>query len=335
MDSILHNMESSLVLSEKERTVHSLSEADLAAELAEPRFFLVARCLSTTFNPQTFTKKMGEFRSNKCRFPKICPRCNSGCKFIVCLFSINPEYWHGRVKLDISHPLMRGKLVNLPKVRDEHWIEFRYESLPIFCFHCGRIEHPFEKCTGFMELVDAGLDPDLPYGPSMMGDKLPVTGYDRYRIDFQLPSLSLAFPTTPADIPTSSNKHTQSHPNSASQVNVFATYPPSDVVNGPGLTTLFSDSTITSFKVKGKAIMTDEVILDGTTLTKTFKRHVDPGNLRSILKRFRNNNTGDNTFNEFCAQQVSDAQSDSNENNSFFFQRRLRISSPARSHEDH
>ncbi|KAF4378668.1 hypothetical protein F8388_006119 [Cannabis sativa] len=37
-------MESSLVLSEKERTVHSFSDADLAGEIAEPRFFLVARC---------------------------------------------------------------------------------------------------------------------------------------------------------------------------------------------------------------------------------------------------------------------------------------------------
>ncbi|KAF4369659.1 hypothetical protein F8388_017728 [Cannabis sativa] len=215
VDSILHNMESSLVLSEKERAVHSFSDADPSVELAEPRFFLVARCLSIAFNPKTFTKKMGEFWSNICRFPNVVPEDMSKVQFWVQIhrlpflsksraLAMKVGEWIGeyidvfedslyegwgsfiriRVKLDISHPLMRGKLVNLPKVRDEHWIEFCYENLPIFCFHCGRIGHPFEKCTGFMELVDAGIDPDLPYGPSMMGDKLPVSGYDRYRTDF-------------------------------------------------------------------------------------------------------------------------------------------------------
>ncbi|KAF4395825.1 hypothetical protein F8388_018099 [Cannabis sativa] len=238
VDSILHNMESSLVLSEKERAVHSFSDVDPSVELAEPRFFVVARCLSTAFNPKTFTKKMGEFWSNiyKLRIlngepwhyfnhlilihsPKqlqnVVPEDMSKVQFWVQIhrlpflsksraLAMKVGEWIGeyidvfedslyegwgsfiriRVKLDISHPLMRGKLVNLPKVRDEHWIEFCYENLPIFCFHCSRIGHPFEKCTGFMELVDAGIDPDLPYGPSMMGDKLPVSGYDRYRTDF-------------------------------------------------------------------------------------------------------------------------------------------------------
>ncbi|KAF4400282.1 hypothetical protein G4B88_019491 [Cannabis sativa] len=54
-----------------------------------------------------------------------------------------------RVRLDVTQPLMRGKM-----------------------------------CIAFMELVDVGVDPDLLYSPQMIGDKLPISGYDRYRTDF-------------------------------------------------------------------------------------------------------------------------------------------------------
>uniref|UniRef100_A0A803PKZ1 Reverse transcriptase zinc-binding domain-containing protein n=1 Tax=Cannabis sativa TaxID=3483 RepID=A0A803PKZ1_CANSA len=77
-----------------------------------------------------------------------------------------------RVHLDVSQPLMCGKMVSLPRVMDEHWLEFRYENLLVFYFYCGKIGHPFDKCIAFMELVDMGVDPDLLYGPQMIGDKL-------------------------------------------------------------------------------------------------------------------------------------------------------------------
>uniref|UniRef100_A0A803PYV7 Zinc knuckle CX2CX4HX4C domain-containing protein n=1 Tax=Cannabis sativa TaxID=3483 RepID=A0A803PYV7_CANSA len=83
------------------------------------------------------------------------------------------SFMRTRVWIDVTQPLMRGKMVTLPKVRDEHWLEFRYENLPIFCFHCGILDHPFEKCHAFLELVDNGVDLDLPYGPQMIRDKLP------------------------------------------------------------------------------------------------------------------------------------------------------------------
>ncbi|KAF4379892.1 hypothetical protein F8388_024925 [Cannabis sativa] len=75
-------------------------------------------------------------------------------------------------------------MVKLPKVRDEHWLEFRYENLLIFYFRCGLIGHPFERCASFLELIDNGIDPDLPYGPQMIGDKLQNFCYNRYRTDF-------------------------------------------------------------------------------------------------------------------------------------------------------
>uniref|UniRef100_A0A803NNF9 CCHC-type domain-containing protein n=1 Tax=Cannabis sativa TaxID=3483 RepID=A0A803NNF9_CANSA len=243
-------MDSRMVLSEKERAVHSFTDTNLSLGNHTPKHFLVVRCLSNALNPKTFIKKMGDFWSNKCRFPVEVSEMHSDLFLLTIgcagdkIRILNGEPWHYfnklillhspkqlhnvskddfskaqfwvqayrlpflsksralamkvgkwigdyvdvyedsvregwgsyiriRVLIDISHPLMRGKLVTLPKVRDEHWLEFRHENLPIFCFHCGRIGHPFEKCHFFMELVDSGIDPDLPFGPSMMGDKLP------------------------------------------------------------------------------------------------------------------------------------------------------------------
>ncbi|XP_060974670.1 uncharacterized protein LOC133039749 [Cannabis sativa] len=366
-------MESSLVLSEKERSVHSFSDADLAVDSAEPRFFLVARCLSSSINPKNFTKKMGEFWTNKCRFPVTVSKMHSNLFLLTIgcagdkLRILNGEPWHYfnqlillhspkqlqnvtpddlfkvqfwvqihrlpflsksralamkvgewigeyidvfedslyegwghfiriRVMLDITHPLMRGKLVTLPKVRDEHWIEFRYENLHIFCFHCGIIGHPFEKCSGFMELVDAGVDPDLPYGPSMMGDKLPNSGYDRYRSDFSTakvyPFLTRVAQKSIAAIipPTNINQHRlinrDPHPipltvaeNNKLPSSSNPTVEPLPELPQPfpsffqsaGANSIFCDSTITSVKDKGKSIMIEDGFNDGSSSNKTFK----------------------------------------------------------------
>ncbi|KAF4346482.1 hypothetical protein F8388_011450 [Cannabis sativa] len=437
MDSILQEMDSRMVLSEKERAIHTFTDSDLSPGNLSPKHFLVARCLSNALNPKTFTKKMGEFWSNKCRFPVEVSEMHSdlylltiGCAgdkirilngepwhyFNQLILLHSPEHLHNvspndfskakfwvqvhrlpflsksralamkigewigdyvdvyedslhegwgsfirvRVLIDISQPLMRGKLVTLPKIRDEHWLEFRYENLPIFCFHCGRIGHPFEKCHLFMEIVDAGIEPDLPFGPSMMGDKLPNAGYDRYRSDFSkanvypfitrlarksiaaaipasnhyqtrminmpphpsplteaesskptthphhqtenIPELPSPFPTffhslssnTLTTTPDCINLYPTSLPvqsNPTSLTNTFATYPPQNVPISPpsnGFNAIFCDATTTMVKDKGKAILIEGGPPPGFTSSKTFKRQVDPGNFRSVLKRCQN-----------------------------------------------
>uniref|UniRef100_A0A803QJP0 Zinc knuckle CX2CX4HX4C domain-containing protein n=1 Tax=Cannabis sativa TaxID=3483 RepID=A0A803QJP0_CANSA len=89
-----------------------------------------------------------------------------------------------RAILDISKPLLRGKMVKLQDSQDEFWLEFRYERLPEFCFECGTIGHPFESCHTFLEQIYNGVEPLLEYGPSMIGSPLPESNYDRYRTDF-------------------------------------------------------------------------------------------------------------------------------------------------------
>ncbi|KAF5453769.1 hypothetical protein F2P56_023489 [Juglans regia] len=51
-----------------------------------------------------------------------------------------------RVKLilDISKPLTSGRFINLGGKR--YWIPFKYERLPLICFHCGAIKHAGLSC---------------------------------------------------------------------------------------------------------------------------------------------------------------------------------------------
>ncbi|KAM6560550.1 hypothetical protein CsatA_029789 [Cannabis sativa] len=89
-----------------------------------------------------------------------------------------------RVGLDVSKPLLRGQMVSLPWMRDELWIDYRYERLPDFCYECGIIGHVFDNCKMYMEKIDEGIEPGLEYGPWMAGSPLPRSSYDRYRQDF-------------------------------------------------------------------------------------------------------------------------------------------------------
>ncbi|XP_062151881.1 uncharacterized protein LOC133860261 [Alnus glutinosa] len=51
-----------------------------------------------------------------------------------------------RVQVDITKPLERGRVLKLNG--KQAWVAFRYEKLPHFCFHCGRILHNKMPCSG-------------------------------------------------------------------------------------------------------------------------------------------------------------------------------------------
>uniref|UniRef100_A0A803PAV4 Reverse transcriptase domain-containing protein n=1 Tax=Cannabis sativa TaxID=3483 RepID=A0A803PAV4_CANSA len=89
-----------------------------------------------------------------------------------------------QVRMDIRKPLLRGCMITLPKVRDEFWMEFRYERLPEYCMECGIIDHSFNKCPVHLENMDNGTESELAYDPSLKGSALPSSNYNRYRTDF-------------------------------------------------------------------------------------------------------------------------------------------------------
>uniref|UniRef100_A0A803PQH0 Zinc knuckle CX2CX4HX4C domain-containing protein n=1 Tax=Cannabis sativa TaxID=3483 RepID=A0A803PQH0_CANSA len=89
-----------------------------------------------------------------------------------------------RVGIDVSKLLLRGQTIIFPWMDGELWLDYRYERLPDFCYEYGIIGHVFHKCPSFLEKLDEGKEPDLPYGPWLEGSSLPRPLYDRYRQDF-------------------------------------------------------------------------------------------------------------------------------------------------------
>ncbi|XP_042973058.1 uncharacterized protein LOC122304860 [Carya illinoinensis] len=55
------------------------------------------------------------------------------------------SYLRVRVSLDITKPLIHGKVLSMGGKR--YWIPFKYERLPIFCFQCGAIKHEALSCS--------------------------------------------------------------------------------------------------------------------------------------------------------------------------------------------
>ena len=45
-----------------------------------------------------------------------------------------------QVKIDITQPLCRGRLVKFGGPSST-WVSFHYERLPIFCYWCGKLNH--------------------------------------------------------------------------------------------------------------------------------------------------------------------------------------------------
>jgi hypothetical protein len=49
-----------------------------------------------------------------------------------------------RVVIDLTQPLERGRALHFDG--KSHWVHFKYEKLPMFCFQCGRVVHERQGC---------------------------------------------------------------------------------------------------------------------------------------------------------------------------------------------
>ncbi|CAH9106463.1 unnamed protein product [Cuscuta epithymum] len=54
------------------------------------------------------------------------------------------SYLRIRVSMDVRQPLKRG--TNLTQDGIKHWVDFKFEKLPSFCFICGIIGHSDKFC---------------------------------------------------------------------------------------------------------------------------------------------------------------------------------------------
>ncbi|OMO81698.1 Zinc finger, CCHC-type [Corchorus capsularis] len=63
--------------------------------------------------------------------------------------SEEPVRWNGvlrmKVKVNVEDPLKTGFYLQR-KYKPSSWVSFKYERLPDFCFHCGRLGHVNKDC---------------------------------------------------------------------------------------------------------------------------------------------------------------------------------------------
>uniref|UniRef100_A0A803PQ54 Reverse transcriptase domain-containing protein n=1 Tax=Cannabis sativa TaxID=3483 RepID=A0A803PQ54_CANSA len=80
------------------------------------------------------------------------------------LLKVSGLFLRIRVLLDVSKPIPRGILVDFRNIHKEKWLNFKYESLPNICFHCGMFDHTLTKCVSYLKKCDEfTLPPPLHY----------------------------------------------------------------------------------------------------------------------------------------------------------------------------
>uniref|UniRef100_A0A803P9D1 Zinc knuckle CX2CX4HX4C domain-containing protein n=1 Tax=Cannabis sativa TaxID=3483 RepID=A0A803P9D1_CANSA len=178
----MDNLHSTLSLTDEESSILTLPEvAALQSSDLQPGFALLARVLTSqnVYKPGFIDQMSGHWQG---RYPVTITEYKGedglfhirfGCEgeFLEVYDDSTNEGWGPflriQVKLQVTKPLMRGQMIKLPKIKDEFWVDFRYERLLEFCFECGCLGHPFERCIAFMERMDRGNDDDFQYGPWM------------------------------------------------------------------------------------------------------------------------------------------------------------------------
>ncbi|KAK7858424.1 uncharacterized protein CFP56_012316 [Quercus suber] len=81
-----------------------------------------------------------------------------------------------RVALPISKPICKGSFI-AGSNGERHWVMFKYERLPLFCYYCGMLGHDIKNCAAHFAVTKNGGTTEYQYG-----DFLKVMG-GRPRVD--------------------------------------------------------------------------------------------------------------------------------------------------------
>ncbi|KAL0009471.1 hypothetical protein SO802_010973 [Lithocarpus litseifolius] len=68
-----------------------------------------------------------------------------------------------RVALSITKPLRRGGFI-AGSDGERHWVHFKYERLPLFCYFCGILGHDLKHCPVHYVAEKKGGSVEYPYG---------------------------------------------------------------------------------------------------------------------------------------------------------------------------
>ncbi|XP_030926558.1 uncharacterized protein LOC115953166 [Quercus lobata] len=86
------------------------------------------------------------------------------------------KFMRVRVDLQLDKPLRRGGRIASVE-GEKFWVSFRYERLPTFCFHCGRLGHDLKHC----QEISNNQSSSNQYGDWLRAQGSSKTGGDRSR----------------------------------------------------------------------------------------------------------------------------------------------------------
>uniref|UniRef100_A0A803QNR0 CCHC-type domain-containing protein n=1 Tax=Cannabis sativa TaxID=3483 RepID=A0A803QNR0_CANSA len=81
---------------------------------------------------------------------------------LISLYDSVTPFMRVRVLLDTTKPLHRGMNVRFRKLSLTKWLKFLYEGIQNYCYHCGKLDHTFNKCDKFLHHCDHN-----PFPPSL------------------------------------------------------------------------------------------------------------------------------------------------------------------------
>ena len=68
-----------------------------------------------------------------------------------------------RVRIDVTKRMVRGKKITI-EGGEGRWVQFKYETLPNFCYRCGLLSHALKDCQEPRESNTVGEKEELQYG---------------------------------------------------------------------------------------------------------------------------------------------------------------------------
>lgn len=79
------------------------------------------------------------------------------------------SYCRLKVNLNVRKPLRRGVFISTNEL-GYCLLAFKYETLTVFCFGCGRIGHGFKDCSESKDVLSDLPEDELPYSLALKAE---------------------------------------------------------------------------------------------------------------------------------------------------------------------